>query len=128
MNTTEGQPTEPPVFHGGVNIAMKIPPHLYDQTERFYVDTLALPVVSRTDSSVELEFGPNRLWLDRVPTMSQAEIWLEVVADDLASASEHLHRRGVPRCDEIEPLPDGSRAFWITSPAQIVHLVLQPDD
>lgn len=128
MNTTEAQPTETPAFRGGVNIAMKIPPHLYAETEHFYVDTLALPVVSRTDSSVELEFGPNRLWLDRVPTMSQAEIWLEVVADDLSSAAEHFHRRGVARCDEIEPLPEGSGAFWITSPAQIVHLVLHSDD
>jgi hypothetical protein len=34
---------------------------------------------------------------------------------------------GVARCDEIEPLGT-TTAFWISSPAAIVHLVSEPDD
>ena len=123
MSSASGSPR----FLGGVNIALKVPPHQFEETERCYVETVGLPVVSRTASSVELEFGPNRLWLDRVPTVSQAEIWLEIVTDDLSAAQQRLHTAGVTRCDEIEPLPEDLTASWITNPAQIVHLVLQED-
>jgi len=30
------------------------------------------------------------------------------------------------RCNEIEPLPEGFRGFWIADPAGIVHLVAAP--
>lgn len=56
--------------------------------------------------------------------MSQAELWLEIVADDAAEAAHDLAKAaGVTRCDEIEPLPEGGSSFWITSPAAVVHLV-----
>jgi hypothetical protein len=35
---------------------------------------------------------------------------------------------GVVRCDDIEPLPVGMQAFWITSPASIVHLVCKDSE
>ena len=37
----------------------------------------------------------------RVPGISQAETWLEVVADDIAAASRHFEAARVVRCDEI---------------------------
>ncbi|MGH9197067.1 MAG: hypothetical protein ACRD1T_15175 [Acidimicrobiia bacterium] len=110
-------------FSGGRNIAMKVPPHLYETTVRFYRDVLGLKEITKHAPSVGFEFGANNLWIDRVPALSQAEIWLEVVTDDTAVAAEQLNAAGVVRCDEIEPLPEGLKAFWISSPASIVHLV-----
>ena len=76
--------------------------------------------------SVGFEFGANRLWIDRVPGMSQAELWLQVTTADTAVAADHLADQGVARCDEIEPLGTTS-AFWISSPASVVHLVSGPE-
>lgn len=76
--------------------------------------------------SVGFEFGANRLWIDRVPGVSQAELWLQLTTADTAAAAEHLAAEGVARCDEIEPLGTTS-AFWISSPASIVHLISEPD-
>lgn len=77
--------------------------------------------------SVGFEFGAIRLWIDRVPGVSQAELWLQVTTADTARAADHLASApGVARCDEIEPLVTTS-AFWISSPAAIVHLVSEPE-
>lgn len=110
-------------FRGGRNIAMKVPPHLFDATERFYVETLGFPVVERRETSVAVAFGSNLLWLDRVPHATRAEVWLEVYTEDVDAAASHLEGHNVVRCDEVEPLPEGYPGFWITSPAQVVHLV-----
>jgi catechol 2,3-dioxygenase-like lactoylglutathione lyase family enzyme len=110
-------------FTAGRNIAMKVPPHVYEATLRFYRDVLGLKEIKKHAPSVGFEFGSNNLWIDCVPGISQAETWLEVITNDLASASEHLKAAGVVRCDEIEPLPQGLQAFWISSPASIIHLV-----
>ena len=116
---------------GGRNIAMKVPPHLWDETVRFYRDVVGLPVidnpVEQGPPSVGFEFGANRLWVDRVTGVSQAEIWLELTSADAAAAARHLRSAQVVRCDDIEPLSPGSSAFWISSPAAIVHLVCEPD-
>jgi hypothetical protein len=58
--------------------------------------------------------------------MSQAEIWLEFFTDEFDTAADHLSKAGVIRCDAIEPLPEGFRGGWITSPANIVHMVREP--
>jgi hypothetical protein len=71
-------------------------------------------------------FGTDQLWIDRVPGMSQAEIWLELATPDVAAAAEHLKEAGVTRRDEIEPLGD-YEGFWISSPASIIHMVAKPD-
>lgn len=118
-------------FDGGRNIAMKVPPHQWEQTVRFYRETLGLRQLDNPfDSgpqSVGFEFGANRLWIDRVPGVSQAELWLQVTTSDTALAADHLATAsGVTRCDEIEPLGT-TTAFWISSPAAIVHLVSEPD-
>lgn len=114
-------------FAGGPNIAMKVPPHQWTATVAFYRDVLGLeelPPVTGEPPSVGFAFGANRLWIDRVAGMSQAELWLELTADDPHAAARTLAAApGVARCDEIEPLSPGSPRFWIASPSQIVHLV-----
>ena len=110
-------------FSGGRNIAMKVPPHLWDVTVRFYRDVLGLKQVGTEAPGVVFEFGANRLWIDRVDGISHAEVWLELTTDDVDGASEHLRAAGVVRRDEIEPLPDGFSGFWIANPAGIIHLV-----
>ena len=117
----------PPRFHAGPNIAMKVPPHAYDETVRFYRDVLGLPEIAEHRPSVVFEFGHSRLWIDRVPALSQAETWLEIRTTDLAAAEQHLAAAGVVRVDEIEPLPEGFPAFWVSSPASIIHLVREDD-
>lgn len=112
-----------PKFAAGRNIAIKVPPHQYEATIQFYRDVLGFEELTEHAPSVGFKFGSNNLWIDRVPGISQAETWLEVVTNDLDSASTHLHEAGIVRCDEIEPLPEGFQGFWISSPAQIIHLV-----
>ncbi len=115
-----------PRFAGGPNVAMKVPPHQWDATVAFYRDVLGLEPLAPVGTdppSVGFAFGAARLWIDRVATVSQAELWLEVTTDDPRAAAAHLAAAGVPRVDEIEPLAEGSPRFWISSPAQVVHLV-----
>jgi len=116
-----------PNFAGGRNIAVKVPPHLYDATVRFYRDVVGLKVLDDHLPDICFQFGANQLWIDRVAGLSQAEIWLQLVANDVPAASKHLAKAGVVRCDEIEKLPDGFEGFWISSPASIIHLVSKPN-
>jgi hypothetical protein len=115
---------------GGRNIAMKVPPRQWEATVRFYRDVVKLDLIEHPPTvppSVGFKFGPNQLWIDRVETVSQAEIWLELTASDVPAASEYLRAEGIDRCDEIEALPADADAFWIASPASIVHLVSKAD-
>jgi len=116
-----------PTFAAGRNIAMKVPPHLFEATVSFYRDVIGLTPLDNHPPEVGFAFGANQLWIDRVPGLSQAEVWLELVADDVPAAAAHLAAAGVVRCDEIEPLPDGFAGFWIANPAAIVHMVAKPD-
>lgn len=113
-------------YAGGRNIAMKVPPHQYEVTVRFYRDVLGLKPLDNHLPEVGFEFGSCQLWIDRVATLSQAEVWLEIVTDDVAAAAQRLGEAGVVRCDEIEPLPVGFQGFWIANPAAIVHIVVKP--
>lgn len=110
-------------FRGGRNIAMKVPPQQWQQTVAFYRDVLGLEQITTHAPEVGFAFGANQLWIDRVPALSQAELWLELTTDDIGGAAQRLQAAGVVRCDEIEPLGDGAQAFWIQNPAAIVHLV-----
>jgi hypothetical protein len=120
-----------PTFKPGRNIAMKVPFHEYDRTVAFYRETLALKELTSlapdTEQTPRFEFGDKVLWLDRVAGISQAEIWLEVVTNDLERASAYLQEQYCSRRDEIEPLPEGFRAVWIANPANIIHLVSESD-
>ncbi|QKX16253.1 VOC family protein [Microbulbifer sp. YPW1] len=112
-------------FEPGKNIAMKIPAHEYESTVRFYRNVLQLKELtgSGAEDTPKFDFGGKVLWLDCMPGLSQSEIWLEIVASDIGKAAEHLKDQGCRRRDEIEPLPDGFKAFWISSPSNIIHLV-----
>jgi hypothetical protein len=116
-----------PKFTGGLDIAIKVPPHEYEATVAFYRDVIGLPPIAGREPDVVFEFGPNRLWIDRVPTMTQAEVWLELFCDDSDAAIEHLEASGVVRCDAVEPLGNGFRGAWFTSPSNIVHMVREAD-
>ncbi len=112
-----------PEFTAGRNIAIKIPPHEYDATVRFYEDILGLPKLPGFAPDVVFEFGDKNLWLDKVDGLSQAETWFEVYADDLEAAAIYLDKKGVVRRDEIEKLPENFEGFWITNAAGLIHLV-----
>lgn len=116
-----------PKFMPGKNIAMKIPVHEFEETVEFYRDILGLEEtdVSSPDEikSVTFQFGDKVLWLDSIASISQAEIWLEIVADDIEAAAQYLGEKNCIRRDEIEPLPDGFKGFWLSNPANIIHLV-----
>jgi hypothetical protein len=114
-------------LYGGINIAMKVPPHQYEATLAFYRDVIGLKPVEGKSPATGFELGPNRLWIDEAPGMSQAEVWLELFSDDFPSAAARLAKAGVVRCDAIEPMPEGFRGGWITNPANIVHMVREPD-
>lgn len=112
---------------GGINIAMKVPSHQYDATIRFYRDVVGLKPFEAKAPAIGFELGPNRLWIDEGPTMSQAEVWLELFTDDHGAALRQFEAAGVTRCDPIEPLGEGFRGGWIMNPANIVHMVREPD-
>jgi catechol 2,3-dioxygenase-like lactoylglutathione lyase family enzyme len=110
-------------FKPGRNIAMKIPPHEFEHTVAFYRDILGLRQLRRQGGSPAFDFGGKTLWIDKVDALSQAEVWLEVVTDDVQAAAIHFEAQGIVRRDEIEELPEGFNGFWIANPAGIVHLV-----
>lgn len=111
----------------GRNIALKIPPHEFDQTVAFYRDILQLRPLESESGYIGFDFDGKDLWLDKVDTVSQAEMWLEVHADDLDAAAEYLNEAGVVRCDDIEKLPENFEGFWITNAAGLIHLVSKPE-
>lgn len=122
-------------FRGGTNVAMKLPKAQFDRTVEFYRDVLGLTVTEETgaetlaavDRSVAVDFGPMTLWLDRVDNYAQAGLWLELFTDDVDGATEYLAGRGIEPQDELERLPGGLAAHWITNPAGIPHIVRTPD-
>ncbi len=118
-----------PTFTPGANIAVKVPPHEYDSTVAFYRDILGLNPVQLESSdsydSVAFEFGDKNLWIDKISGISQAEIWLEIKTDDIQKAEAYFETKGLCRRDEIEPLPSDFKGFWLSSPANIIHLIQQ---
>ena len=113
-----------PGVSGGLNIAMKVPAHQYDAVVLFYRETLGLPEIEGR-GDVSFIFGSNRLWIDCMPQLSQAEVWLEIVTDDFIAGSLQLERAGIARNDALEPLPQEMLAGWFFNPAGIVHLLRQ---
>ncbi|MFC3326040.1 hypothetical protein [Mesorhizobium cantuariense] len=112
---------------GGINIAMKVPPHQYEETIAFYRDVVGLKPFTDKAPAIGFELGPNRLWIDEAPMMSQAEVWLELFTNDFSTTATNLAKAGVVRCDAIEPLGEGFRGGWITNPANIIHMLREPD-
>ena len=111
------------LFSGGRNIALKLPPHEFDEAVRFYGEVLGLQQLNDYLPSTVFDYGANLLWLDRAETMTQAELWLELRTPDTAAAAQHLDHHGITRCDAVETLPKGFDGFWISGPGNIIHLV-----
>lgn len=116
-------------FNAGKNIAMKVPAHQFLSTVDFYEKVLRFKRIDLPDagSSVVFDFGGKNLWIDPKEEISQAEIWLEVETDNHQEAEAYLNEQGCVRCDEIEDLPSGFKGFWVSSPANIIHLVGEGD-
>lgn len=117
-----------PQFSGGANIAIKCPAHTYEATVAFYRDTLALPLIEEESEACIFQFGPNRLWIDKVPNLSHPDIWLEVETTDTEAASSFLNVHGVARRDEVENLREDFNGFFISDPAGVIHLVVGPEE
>ncbi len=62
-----------PDIKGGIDIAMKVPSHQYQQTIDFYRNIIGLPEIADKPPAIGFELGPNRLWIDEAPGLSQAE-------------------------------------------------------
>ncbi len=74
------------------------------------------------------QFGPNRLWVDKVPNLSHPDIWLEVETNDTEAASSFLKVHGIPRRDEVENLREDFNGFFISDPGGVIHLVVGPEE
>jgi catechol 2,3-dioxygenase-like lactoylglutathione lyase family enzyme len=114
-------------MNGGIDIALKVPSHQYQQTLDFYRNTIGLEEITDKVPATGFILGPNRLWIDETPAMSQAEIWLELYTPDFAQAEKQLEQQDVTRCDTVEPLPEGFKGGWIMSPCNIVHMVREEE-
>src|ERR1700738_642787 len=113
-----------PQFSGGANIAIKCPAHTYEQTVAFYRDTLALPLIEEEPDGCIFQFGPNRLWIDKVPNLSHPDIWLELETNDTEDGGSVLNVQGGPRRDEVEQLREDFDGFFVASPNGMIHLVI----
>ena len=115
------------IFHGGVNIAIKIPKSKYQQTVDFYKNILGLNVIEKpienptASSTHEVIFGQNTVWLDCVDNYTHSEVWLELRTPDVDKATEYLKSKGVETCDELEEIPKDMH--WIMDPAGTVFIV-----
>lgn len=98
-----------PKFTGGVDIALKLPPHQFEATIAFYRDVIGLKQITDKLPDIGFELGPVKLWIAAAPEMSQAELWLELFTDNFSEVAEYLKAAGVVRCDAIEALAEGFR-------------------
>lgn len=112
-----------PRFKPGRNIAMKIPADRYEKTVMFYKDVIGLEPIEEDENTCSFQFGEMVLWLDKMQNMKHSEIWLEINTNNTKSAAEYLKVKGIHRRDEVEKLPEGLDAFWISNPANVIHLV-----
>ena len=116
-----------PKFSPGKNIAVKVPAHEFESMVNFYKDIVGLKQIEATSpdnfDSVTFEFGDKNLWVDKVSGISQAEIWLEINSDDVSEAKKYLEEQGCIIRNEIEPLSSEFKGFWLSSPANTIHLV-----
>lgn len=121
-----------PEFKPGKNIAIKTPEHEYAAVVEFYRDVLGFEQLAGSDSdpmeSVCFKYGDKSLWVDKIPTISQSEIWLEIEASDIQAAQDYLQEKGCSIRNEIERLPAAVKGFWLSSPANIIHLVTPKED
>lgn len=116
-----------PDIKGGIDIAMQVPSHQYQQTIDSYRNIIGLPEIADKPPAIGFELGPNRLWIDESPGLSQAELWLELFTPHFSAAEKYVEQCGVVRCDAVEQLPDGFNGGWIMNPCNIVHMLREPE-
>ena len=88
----------------------------------------ALPLIEEEEDGCIFQFGPNRLWIDRVPNLSQPDVWLELETNDTEAAAAYLKINGVPRRDEVEQLREDFDGFFISAPSGVIHLVIGDEE
>lgn len=98
----------------GENIAIKVPQFKFEETVLFYEQTIGLKRKETIEWYVAFEFGSITLWIDRMETYAQSDVWLELYTQDLDTASAYLKEKQVPRRDEVEKQENG---FWVSDPA-----------
>ncbi len=109
------------MFRCGPNIAVKVPPRQWDETVRFYGETLGLARIASEAPAVVFEFGEDRLHVDRMETLHEPEVWLEYQTDSNATTVALLSDEGFVHGDSMEPLPRGFHRFWIAGPADFLQ-------
>jgi len=77
------------------------------------------------NTSIVFAFGDKDLWIDKIANISQAEIWLEITTDNIELAQKYLKAQGCTFRNEIEELPVSVNGFWLNSPSNIIHLVVE---
>jgi hypothetical protein len=105
---------------------MKVPAHQFHSTIESY-RRLGIPILEQSSTSVSFQFGPMNLHVDKVDSLTQAEIWLEFIVSDVNAAAGYVEQADFVRCDQVEPLPSDFPGFWVTSPSSIVHLVTEKE-
>jgi hypothetical protein len=112
------------VIKPGKNIAIKVPAHKWAEVVAFYRDRVGLETRREMKNSTAFAFGDMTLWIDRVETQSQVDVWLELFTNDPDQA---LHVMGSPKRNELEPL-DGVEGHWTSDPAGTVLLVRKAEE
>ncbi len=117
-----------PQFSGGANIAIKCPAHTYGETVAFYRDTLGLPVIEEEPDGCIFQFGPNRLWIDKVPNLSHPDIWLEIETNDTEAAAAFLKVHGVAAPRRSRTVARRLQWLFCFRPDGVIHLVVGPEE
>ena len=107
------------MFQPGNNISIKVPAFKWAETVEFYEKRVGLDLINQSDDSVAFKFGERTLWIDRVATQSQADIWLELCTP---SPDEALAQLGSPDRDGLHLIEDGN-GRWTSDPAGVVLLL-----
>jgi predicted enzyme related to lactoylglutathione lyase len=106
-----------------------VPSHEYEITLHFYENILGLqrtPAESPDQfETVSFNFGDKNPWIDKIDGLSQSEVWLEIETDDIEAAQHYLIGQGCVIRNEIEPLPESFKGFWLSAPNNIIHLVVE---
>lgn len=119
--------TPKPKFRGGMNIALKIPKHVYKQTISFYSNVLGFELIKEESEyfpeCYSCQYGLIKLWFDRMDSYAQTDVWMDLETDDIAAAREYLKSHHIPFRNELEKLPADFKADWISNPAGVVMLL-----
>jgi len=81
-----------------------------------FIATRSRSIDRKESDGCIFQFGPNRLWIDKVPNLSHPDIWLEIETNDTEAASSFLKIHGVARRDEVENLREDFNGFFISDP------------